>query len=107
MLLNKNNLNLIEDFLVEFYEGNIKEYRQLIYYYLLYFKSLKRLSIFGNCEKDFSQLFKVVPSLCELNIKIDIDLNYLDSFQKLKKAITQNIIMVTYSSRNESFQLSS
>ena len=66
LLLNKNKLNLIRNFLVEFNDKNTKYFRQLIYYYLLYFKSLKKLSLSGNVEEDLSPIFKVVPSLCEI-----------------------------------------
>ena len=75
--LNINKLKLIKNFFVEFKYYNLKDYRQLIYYYLLYFKSLKKLSLGGIFENDLSQIFKVVPSLRELNITMKLDKDYL------------------------------
>ena len=102
LLLNKNLLNLINNFLVEFYDNNKKYFRQLIYYYLLYFKSLKRLSLSGNVENYFSEVLKVLPSLCELNIKMKLDKDYDEFFDDLKKTIPSNIIRITLSSLDES-----
>ena len=106
MILNKNKLDLIRNFSVKFINDNIKDYRQLIYYYLLYFKSLKKLSLSGNLENDLSPIFKVIPSLCELNIKMNLDKDYLQFFEDLKKKITPNIMMITLSSLDESIILS-
>ena len=75
--LNINKLKLIKNFFVEFKYYNLKDYRQLIYYYLLYFKSLKKLSLGEIFENDLSQIFKVVPSLHELNITMKLDKDYL------------------------------
>ena len=101
LLLNKNKLNLIRNFLVEFNDKNTKYFRQLIYYYLLYFKSLKKLSLSGNVEEDLSPIFKVVPSLCELNIKMKLDGDYFGFFRNLRKNIPSNIIRITLSSLDE------
>ena len=105
LLLNKNKLNLINNFLVEFYDNNKKYFRQLIYYYLLYFKSLKKLSFSGNVENYFSEVLKVVPSLCELNIKMKLDEYYDEFFDDLKKTIPSNIIRITLSSLDENIFL--
>ena len=106
LILNKNKLDLIRNFSVKFINDNIKDYRQLIYYYLIYFKSLKRLSLSGNLEKGLSSIFKVIPSLCEMNIKMNLDKDYLQFFEDLKKKITPNIMMITLSSLDESIILS-
>ena len=73
---------------------------------MIYFKSLKKLSLSGNLENDLSPIFKVIPSLCELNIKMNLDKDYLQFFEDLKKKITQNIMMITLSSLDESIILS-
>ena len=110
---NKTNLNSIKNLLVDYKTETIKDFRQLILYYLLYFKSLKKLSIYGIVEKDCSPIFKVVPSLIELNIRMlecaqtnehkynrfysyKEKSNKLLYFDNFKSAMTKNIIQYEY-----------
>ena len=110
---NKTNLNSIKNLLVDYKTETIKDFRQLILYYLLYFKSLKKLSIYGIVEKDCSPIFKVVPSLIELNIrmlecaqtnehKYNRFYSYIEEsnkflyFDNFKSAMTKNIIQYEY-----------
>ena len=97
----KNNLTSIKKLLIDYKAETIKEFRQLILYYLLYFKSLKKFSIYGISEQDCSPIFKVVPSLIEFNFRFLSGYYYLynsnnDSFDDLKSSMKRNIIYFSY-----------
>ena len=91
---NKNNLASIKKLLVDYKAETVKDFRQLILYYLLYFKSLKKLSIYGISEQDCSSIFKVVPSLIEFNFKMFRQLwnNTFKFYDNLKSSMKKNII---------------
>ena len=91
----KNNLTSIKKLLIDYKAETIKEFRQLILYYLLYFKSLKKLSIYGITKQDCSPIFKVVPSLIEFNFRF---LSYYpyNSNKDLKSSMKRNIIYFSY-----------
>ena len=102
----KNNLTSIKKLLIDYKAETIKEFRQLILYYLLYFKSLKKFSIYGISEQDCSPIFKVVPSLIEFNFRFlspgDYYYSYNDNkdsfkfFDNLKSSMKKNIINFSY-----------
>ena len=97
----KNNLTSIKKLLIDYKAETIKEFRQLILYYLLYFKSLKKFSIYGISEQDCSPIFKVVPSLIEFNFRFLSSYYYSynsnnDSFDDLKSSMKRNIIYFSY-----------
>ena len=97
----KNNLTSIKKLLIDYKAETIKDFRQLILYYLLYFKSLKKLSIYGISKQDCSPIFKVVPSLIEFNFRFLSGYYYLynsnnDSFDDLKSSMKRNIIYFSY-----------
>ena len=97
----KNNLTSIKKLLIDYKAETIKEFRQLILYYLLYFKSLKKFSIYGISEQDCSPIFKVVPSLIEFNFRFLSSYYYSynsnnDSFDDLKSSMKKNIINFSY-----------
>ena len=91
----KNNLTSIKKLLIDYKAETIKDFRQLILYYLLYFKSLKKLSIYGISKQDCSPIFKVVPSLIEFNFRF---LSYYpyNSNKDLKSSMKRNIIYFSY-----------
>ena len=97
----KNNLTSIKKLLIDYKAETIKDFRQLILYYLLYFKSLKKLSIYGITKQDCSPIFKVVPSLIEFNFRFLSGYYYSynsnnDSFDDLKSSMKRNIIYFSY-----------
>ena len=97
----KNNLTSIKKLLIDYKAETIKDFRQLILYYLLYFKSLKKLSIYGISKQDCSPIFKVVPSLIEFNFRFLSSYYYSynsnnDSFDDLKSSMKRNIIYFSY-----------
>ena len=102
----KNNLTSIKKLLIDYKAETIKDFRQLILYYLLYFKSLKKFSIYGISEQDCSPIFKVVPSLIEFNFRFlspgDYYYSYNDNkdsfkfFDNLKSSMKKNIINFSY-----------
>ena len=102
----KNNLTSIKKLLIDYKAETIKDFRQLILYYLLYFKSLKKLSIYGISKQDCSPIFKVVPSLIEFNFRFlspgDYYYSYNDNkdsfkfFDNLKSSMKKNIINFSY-----------
>ena len=97
----KNNLTSIKKLLIDYKAETIKDFRQLILYYLLYFKSLKKLSIYGISSQDCSPIFKVVPSLIEFNFRFLSSYYYSynsnnDSFDDLKSSMKRNIIYFSY-----------
>ena len=98
--LNQKKLQLIKKFLVEFKEGNLPDFRQLICYYLMYFKTLKKLSILTEGEEDVTPIFKTVPSLSELNLKMNV-WNYPEILENLLKYKTPNIINLNFQTYND------
>ena len=99
---NKNNLVSIKNLLVDYKAETVKDFRQLILYYLLYFKSLKKLSIYGISEQDCSPIFKVVPSLIEFNFKMREKhwSNTFKFYDNLKTSMKKNIISFSYTYYN-------
>ena len=98
--LNQKKLQLIEKFLVKFKKGNLQDFRQLICYYLIYFKTLKKLSILTEGEEDVTPIFKTVPSLSELNLKMNVR-NYPEILENLLKYKTPNIINLNFQTYND------
>jgi hypothetical protein len=100
--LNQKKLQLIKKFLVEFKKGNLQNFRQLICYYLIYFKTLKKLSILTEGEEDVTPIFKTVPSLSELNLKMNVR-NYPEFLENLLKYKTPNIINLNFQNYDDNY----
>ena len=100
--LNQKKLQLIEKFLVKFKKGNLQDFRQLICYYLIYFKTLKKLSILTEGEEDVTPIFKTVPSLSELNLKMNVR-NYPEFLENLLKYKTPNIINLNFQTYDDNY----
>ena len=100
--LNQKKLQLIEKFLVKFKKGNLQDFRQLICYYLIYFKTLKKLSILTEGEEDVTPIFKTVPSLSELNLKMNVR-NYPEFLENLLKYKTPNIINLNFQNYDDNY----
>lgn len=93
----KNNLTSIKKLLIDYKAETIKDFRQLILYYLLYFKSLKKLSIYGISTQDCSPIFKVVPSLIEFNFRfLSSYYHSYNAIDDLKSSMKRNIIYFSY-----------
>lgn len=82
---NKKSLPFIKNFSFNVVNDELKNFKQLIYYYFLNFKSLKTIEISLGNETDFIwellSIYKIIPSLVDLKIITDI----YSSYAKRKK----------------------
>ena len=101
---NKDFLYLIQNLEIDLIKVQLENFRQLLYNHLSNYKSLKKLFIkfeegkYNNSE--WFPIFKLIPSLTEIKIKIFEDYyrcsskEYGDFVEEIRKFITPNIINV-------------